>query len=199
MTIGYARVSTTDQNLDRQIDAFNTFGVDKIYADKMSGKNFERDNYIKMLKNLKQGDLLVIKAIDRLGRNYDMVIDEWRKITHIIGADIVVLDMPLLDTRDKEKGLTGKFISDIVLQILSYVAETERNNNKQRQAEGIRIAKEKGIHMGRPKYKLPNNFIDIVAAYESKQITLKDALKQTNMPNTTFFKYKKQIKDNNLI
>lgn len=196
MVIGYARVSTTDQNLDRQIDAFNKFGVDKIYADKMSGKNFERDNYIKMIKHLKQGDLLVIKAIDRLGRNYDMIIDEWHKITHKIKADIVVLDMPLLDTRDKEKGLTGKFISDIVLQILSYVAETERANNKQRQAEGIRIAKEKGVHMGRPRFKLPENFIDIVTAYDSKQITLKDALKQTNMQNTTFFKYKKQIKDN---
>lgn len=199
MVIGYARVSTTDQNLDRQIDAFNKFGVDKIYADKMSGKNFERDNYIKMIKHLKQGDLLVIKAIDRLGRNYDMIIDEWHKITHKIKADIVVLDMPLLDTRDKEKGLTGKFISDIVLQILSYVAETERANNKQRQAEGIRIAKEKGVHMGRPRFKLPENFIDIVTAYNGKQITLKDALKQTNMQNTTFFKYKKQIKDNSLI
>lgn len=194
MIIGYARVSTTDQNLDRQIDAFNKFGVDKIYADKMSGKNFERDNYIKMISHLKQGDLLVIKAIDRLGRNYDMIIDEWHKITHKIKADIVVLDMPLLDTRDKEKGLTGKFISDIVLQILSYVAEAERANNKQRQAEGIRIAKEKGIHMGRPRCKLPENFIDIVTAYDGKQITLKDALKQTNMPSTTFFKYKKQLR-----
>lgn len=194
MIIGYARVSTTDQNLDRQIDAFNKFGVDKIYADKMSGKNFERDNYIKMISHLKQGDLLVIKAIDRLGRNYDMIIDEWHKITHKIKADIVVLDMPLLDTRDKEKGLTGKFISDIVLQILSYVAETERANNKQRQAEGIRIAKEKGIHMGRPRCKLPENFIDIATAYDDKQITLKDALKQTNMPSTTFFKYKKQLR-----
>lgn len=158
MICGYARVSSTDQNLDRQIESFNKFGVDKILSDKLSGKNFERDNYIEMLKELKEGDLLVIKSIDRLGRNYDMIIDEWRKITHEIKADIVVLDMPLLDTRDKDKGLTGKFISDIVLQILSYVAETERNNIKQRQAEGIRIAKEKGIHMGRPAYQLPENF-----------------------------------------
>lgn len=150
MIYGYARVSSTDQNLDRQLEAFGKVVIDKVFADKMSGKNFDREEYQKMKKVLKIGDTLYIKSIDRLGRNYDMIIDEWREITHNIGADIVVLDMPLLDTRDKEKGLTGKFISDLVLQILSYVAETERNNIKQRQAEGIRIAKEKGIHLGRP-------------------------------------------------
>lgn len=127
MIIGYARVSSTDQNLDRQLEAFDKVGVDKVYADKMSGKNFDREEYQKMKSVLKKGDTLYIKSIDRLGRNYDMIIDEWREITHNIGADIVVIDMPLLDTRDKEKGLTGKFISDLVLQILSYVAETERN------------------------------------------------------------------------
>lgn len=189
MIIGYARVSTTDQNLDRQIDAFNKFGVDKIYADKMSGKNFERDNYIKMLKHLKQGDLLVIKAIDRLGRNYDMVIDEWRRITHNIGADIVVLDMPLLDTRDKDKGLTGKFISDIVLQILSYVAETERTNTKLRQAEGIRIAREKGVHLGRPKYVLPENFEQVAKDWTSGNVCTGDALQILGMNKSTFKKY----------
>ena len=157
MIYGYARVSSTDQNLDRQLEAFNKVGVEEVYSDKMSGKNFNREQYQKMKDNLQKGDLLYIKSIDRLGRNYDMIIDEWRDITHNIGANIVVIDMPLLDTRDKDKGLTGKFISDIVLQILSYVAETERNNIKQRQAEGIRIAKEKGIHMGRPKYELPKN------------------------------------------
>lgn len=191
MIFGYARVSSTDQNLDRQLDAFKKFGVEKIYSDKMSGKNFERINYVKMLEELRGGDLLVIKSIDRLGRNYDMIIDEWRKITKEIGADIVVIDMPLLDTRDKEKGLTGKFISDLVLQILSYVAETERNNIKQRQAEGIRLAKEKGIHMGRPRKNLPDNFKDVYIEYSSGKITIKDALEKTNLSNSTFYKYVK--------
>lgn len=193
MIYGYARVSSTDQNLDRQIEAFNKFGVDKIYSDKMSGKNFERDNYIEMSKQLKQGDLLVVKAIDRLGRNYDMIIDEWRKITHEIKADIVVLDMPLLDTRDKEKGLTGKFISDIVLQILSYVAETERANSKQRQAEGIKIAKEKGVHMGRPKYQLPENFKEVAKEWFDKKISVLEALQKTNMSKSTFMKYAEKM------
>lgn len=163
--------------------------MEKIYADKISGKNFERPEYLKLKKDIKQGDLLVIKSIDRLGRNYDMIIDEWRDITHNIGADIVVIDMPLLDTRDKEKGLTGKFISDLVLQILSYVAETERNNIKQRQTEGIKIAKQKGIHMGRPKYILPDNFFEIVNKWYYKEISVFDAIKQSGMAKTTFLKY----------
>lgn len=189
MVYGYARVSTAEQNLDRQLEAFKEFGVDKVFSDKISGKNFERDNYIKMLDELKAGDLLVIKSIDRLGRNYEMIIEEWRKITHDIQADIVVIDMPLLDTRDKEKGLTGKFISDLVLQILSYVAETERNNIKKRQAEGIRIAKEKGVHLGRPKYKLPNNFNEVFNQYNKMEITLEQALDTLNMTSSTFYKY----------
>lgn len=189
MIIGYARVSSADQNLDRQLESFNKFGVEKTYTDKMSGKNFLRDNYLEMLGELKGGDLLVIKSIDRLGRNYEMIIDEWRKITKEIGADIVVLDMPLLDTRDKEKGLTGKFISDLVLQILSYVAETERNNIKQRQAEGIKIAKEKGVHMGRPKYELPSNFFEVAKNWYDRKISFFEALEQTKMKKGTFIKY----------
>ena len=191
MIIGYARVSTTDQNLDRQLQAFNEFGVDKIYSDKMSGKNFERQNYLKMKKLLKPGDILVVKSIDRLGRNYDMIIEEWRDI--IKTADIVVLDMPLLDTREKEKSLTGKFISDIVLQILSYVAEIERNNIKKRQAEGIKIAKEKGVHMGRPKIVLPTNFNEVIMRYQNKEIDLQQTLKILNLNHSTFFKYKKIV------
>lgn len=189
MVYGYARVSTAEQNLDRQLEAFKEFGVDKVFSDKISGKNFERDNYIKMLDELKAGDLLVIKSIDRLGRNYEMIIEEWRKITHDKQADIVVIDMPLLDTRDKEKGLTGKFISDLVLQILSYVAETERNNIKKRQAEGIRIAKEKGVHLGRPKYKLPDNFNEVFNQYNKMEITLEQALDTLDMTSSTFYKY----------
>lgn len=193
MIVGYARVSTTDQNLDRQIEAFNKFGVQKIYSDKMSGKDFERTNYIKMLQELQSGDILVIKSIDRLGRNYDLIIDEWRKITHQIKADIVVLDMPLLDTRDKDKGLTGKFISDIVLQILSYVAETERNNIKQRQAEGIRIAKEKGVHIGRPKVDLPNNFEEIAKYWYENKISLLEASRKLNMSKSSFCNYANKL------
>lgn len=192
MIIGYARVSTTDQNLDRQIEAFNKFGVDKIYSDKMSGKDFDRTNYIKMLQSLKTGDVLVIKSIDRLGRNYDLIIEQWHKISYSIKADIVVLDMPLLDTRDKERGLTGKFISDIVLQILSYVAETERNNIKQRQAEGIRIAKEKGVHLGRPATKIPDNFKEVAKNWHKKAISISQAIEQTRLKRTTFLKYAKQ-------
>lgn len=165
------------------------FNCDAIYTDKMSGKDFNRDEYKKLKRSLKSGDLLYIKSIDRLGRNYDMIVDEWRDITHNIGADIVVIDMPLLDTRDKEKGLTGKFISDLVLQILSYVAETERNNIKQRQAEGIKIAKEKGIHMGRPKYELPSNFLEVAKNWYDKKISFFEAVEQTKMKKSTFIKY----------
>lgn len=193
MLIGYARVSTSDQNLDRQLEQFYKVGVEKIYSDKMSGKNFDRKEYQEMKHNLHSGDLLYIKSIDRLGRNYDMIINEWRDITHNIGADIIVIDMPLLDTRDKEKGLTGKFISDLVLQILSYVAETERNNIKLRQAEGIQIAKEKGIHLGRPKYILPENFVTIAKKWFNKELTIFDALTQTKMTKNTFIKYAKLL------
>lgn len=193
MIYGYARVSSTDQNLDRQLEAFGKVGVEKVYSDKISGKNFNREQYQKMKYNLQKGDLLYIKSIDRLGRNYDMIIDEWRDITHNIGANIVVIDMPLLDTRDKDKGLTGKFISDLVLQILSYVAETERNNIKQRQSEGIRIAKEKGIHMGRPKFELSSKFKELAENWRDNKISILDALKQTNMNKSTFYKYAKLL------
>ena len=149
---GYVRVSTTTQNVDRQLDEMFKQGLDEkqIYIDKQSGKDFERPNYQKMKKRLKENDLLIIKSIDRLGRNYEMIIEEWSSITKDIKADIVVLDFPLLDTRTDNKNLVGKFISDIVLQVLSFVAQNERENIRQRQAEGIKIAKEKGIHMGRP-------------------------------------------------
>ena len=142
MIYGYARVSSREQNLTRQLDSFSAFGIEKkrIYSDKKSGKDFERTNYLRLLKKLKAGDLLVIKSIDRLGRNYNTIIEEWSRITKQIGADILVLDMPLLDTRDKENSLVGKFISDIVLQILSFVAENERENIRARQREGIAAA-----------------------------------------------------------
>lgn len=190
MEYGYIRVSSISQNLDRQIDDMYKQGLtDKqIYADKLSGKDFDRTNYQKLKRKLKSGDLLIIKSIDRLGRNYDMIIEEWKDIVNNKNVDIKVLDMPLLDTRVEGKNLVGKFISDIVLQILSFVAENERENIKKRQAEGIRIAKLKGKHLGRPKYILPDNFNDISEQYKKKEITLAEALSSLNMNKSTFYK-----------
>lgn len=191
MTYGYARVSAKDQKLDRQIIDLKSFGIEdeNIYFDKQSGKNFDRTNYQKLKKLLKENDLLVIKSIDRLGRNYDMIIEEWSYITKTINCDIVVLDMNLLDTRSENKNLVGRFIADIVLQILSFVAENERTNIKLRQAEGIKIAKEKGIKFGRPKIKLPNNFKSVVRQFNNKEINLETALNKTKMTKSTFYKY----------
>ncbi len=190
MKYGYVRVSTKEQNIDRQLVEMYAQGLnDKtIFIDKQSGKDFERDEYQKLKKKLKSGDLLIIKSIDRLGRNYDMIIDEWRTLVNDMDVDIQVLDMPLLDTRTEGKNLVGKFISDIVLQILSFVAENERENIKKRQAEGIRIAKEKGKHLGRPKLKLPKNFQAIANEYKKKEITLAEALSSLKMNRSTFYK-----------
>lgn len=190
MKYGYVRVSTKEQNIDRQLVEMYAQGLnDKtIFIDKQSGKDFERYEYQKLKKKLKSGDLLIIKSIDRLGRNYDMIIDEWRTLVNDMNVDIQVLDMPLLDTRTEGKNLVGKFISDIVLQILSFVAENERENIKKRQAEGIRIAKEKGKHLGRPKLKLPKNFTIIANQYKKKEITLAEALKSLNMNRSNFYK-----------
>lgn len=190
MKYGYVRVSTKEQNIDRQLVEMYAQGLnDKtIFIDKQSGKDFERDEYQKLKKKLKSGDLLIIKSIDRLGRNYDMIIDEWRTLVNDMNVDIQVLDMPLLDTRTEGKNLVGKFISDIVLQILSFVAENERENIKKRQAEGIRIAKEKGKHLGRPKLKLPKNFKTIANEYKKKEITLAEALSSLKMNRSSFYK-----------
>ena len=194
MIYGYARVSTIFQNTDRQVEELLKYGIEKsnLYVDKVSGKNFERDNYKKLLKKMKKSDLLVIKSLDRLGRNYEMIIDEWRKITTIKGIDILVLDMPILDTRDKENGLIGKFITDIVLQILSFVAETERINISQRTKEGLNIAKQKGKKLGRPIKALPNNSTIIFHSYINKELSVTDACLQLNISRGTFFKLLKQ-------
>lgn len=195
MKYGYVRVSTITQNIDRQMDELKRLGLlDKqIYIDKQSGKDFNRERYQKLKKKLKKNDLLIIKSIDRLGRDYSMIIEEWHHITKVIEADILVIDMPLLDTRNDSTNLVGKFISDIVLQILSFVAETERENIRQRQVEGIRIAKEKGIHMGRPKYVLPDNFKHIVNMYRNQEITNIEASQLLNMNRSTFLKYAKLV------
>ena len=196
MKYGYVRVSTTTQNIDRQMEEMHKFGLtdEFIYIDKQSGKDFDRPNYQIMKSKLKKDDLLIIKSIDRLGRNYEMIIKEWSDITKIIEADICVIDFPLLDTRSENTNLVGKFISDIVLQVLSFVAQNERENIRQRQAEGIRIAKEKGVHMGRPKYKLPNNFTEIVVRYHNKELTHIEAAEILNMTRGTFLKYSKLMK-----
>ena len=190
MKYGYIRVSTKEQNIDRQLSCMYDQGLDNkyIFIDKQSGKDFNRNEYQKLKNMLKSGDLLIIKSIDRLGRNYDMIIDEWRTLVNILNVDIQVLDMPLLDTRAEGRNLIGKFISDIVLQILSFVAENERDNIKLRQAEGIRIAKEKGKHLGRPKIILPNNFKNIANKYKNKEITLAEALSSLNMNRSSFYK-----------
>lgn len=197
MTYAYARVSALDQNLIRQTDAFAEFGINKknIFCDKQSGKDFERENYQKLLAKLNNGDLLVIKSIDRLGRNYDQIISEWNKITNIIGADILVMDMPLLDTRTKAETLVGKFISDIVLQVLSFVAENERENIKTRQTEGIIAAKERGIQFGRPKAQYSKEFLEVVQAYLDKRIPLRVALKKLSIKQDNFYYHVKRIKN----
>lgn len=190
---GYVRVSTKEQNLARQIEALTSWGVDvkNIYQDKASGKDFERPEYIKLSKKLKHGDVLVIKSIDRLGRCYDDIIAEWRRISHAKGVAIVVIDMPLLDTREcanMQAGLTGRFISDIVLQLLSYVANIERDNIRQRQAEGIALAKARGVQFGRPAIKRPPIFETIVEAYERGELTRKKAAIELKVSPNTFDK-----------
>lgn len=192
-TYAYIRVSSTTQSIDRQLEDIKPLISDKknIFIDKQSGKDFNRINYQRLMKKLKKDDQLIIKSIDRLGRNYEMIIEEWSYITKSIGSDILVLDMPLLDTRKQVNGLVGKFIADIVLQVLSFVAENERINIKTRQAEGIKLAKARGVHLGRPKYKLPDNFSKIRNDYFNKKISIDDALLLTGMKKSTFYKYSK--------
>lgn len=197
----YARVSARDQNLNRQLDAFREFGVNprNIYYDKKSGKDFNRENYLRLLKKLKSGDLFVIKSIDRLGRNYDCIIQEWATITNKIGADILVLDMPLLDTRTKENSLVGKFISDIVLQVLSFVAENERVNIRARQAEGIKSAKLRGVKFGRPTKKYSEKVIFGVKAYLEKSVSLSEALSLTGLKSSNFYYHMHRLNELGLL
>ena len=188
MEYGYARVSTKEQNEQRQIIALEEFGLNlrQIFIDKQSGKDFERANYQRLTRRLKEGDTLVVKSIDRLGRNYEEILLQWRALTKDKGIDIVVLDMPLLDTR-RGKDLMGTFLSDIVLQVLSFVAENERTNIRQRQAEGITAAKAKGVKFGRPPLPLPDNFYEVHKAWRAKKITLKQAATACHMPVGTFY------------
>jgi len=187
---GYIRVSTREQNLDRQILALREFGVPEkqICQEKQSGKDFERPVYQRLIKKLKPGDTLVIKSIDRLGRNYEEILEQWRILMKEKKVDIVVLDMPLLDTR-QGRDLTGTLIADIVLQLLSYVAQTEREYIRQRQAEGIAAAKARGVHLGRkPKHK-PENFAVVFSEWESGEISARTASKRLNVDRKTFSKW----------
>ena len=195
MKYGYVRVSTAQQHIDRQIDALLELGLEKscIYIDYESGKDFNRRNYKKLIRKLKKGDLVIIKSIDRLGRDYNMIIDEWRLITKEKEADIMVIDMPLLDTRIEGKNLVGKFISDIVLQVLSFVAQNERETMRLRQAEGIKTAKARGVKFGRPRITLPNNFEIVARQYLNKEITNKKACEILGMTRGSFFRYLKEL------
>lgn len=187
---GYARVSTANQKEDRQLDELIKFGIkkDSIYIDKQSGKDFKRLQYARLYKKLKKDDLLVIKSIDRLGRNYKEIQEEWRKITHTKKADIIVLDMPLLDTT-KSKDLLGTFIADLVLQLLSFVAENERINILQRQAEGIAAAQRRGVKFGRPKRTLPKEYAEYYKLWKDKKISAQEGADRCNMTLRAFYRY----------
>lgn len=195
-TFGYARVSSTDQNLDRQIEALTPYITDKryLYCDKASGKDFDRRAWRALvgtettLPALQSGDLVVVVSLDRIGRNYTEIQQEWKHITQTLGANIKVLDMPLLDTSTDNNNLDRRFMADLVLQILSYVAERERINIKARQAQGIKIALEKGVHFGRVATQKPDNWDSVIAEVEAGRLTATAAMKQLNLKRTTFYK-----------
>ena len=186
---GYVRVSTKDQNTDRQLIALKEYGIPErnIFTDKQSGKDFNRHSYKRLVKMLRKGDVLVVKSLDRLGRNYNDVIQQWQKITKKIKADIIVLDMPILDTT-QHKDLIGTLISDIVLQLLSYVAENERVNIKQRQAEGIAAAKERGVRFGRPQTYDAVDYITVYEQVKKREITTKQAMKIIGCCPSTYYR-----------
>lgn len=190
----YVRVSTKEQNLDRQLKALEPYEIPKknLYCDYQSGKNFERPGYRKLMKKMKAGDLLIIKSIDRLGRNYNEILSQWQYITKQLGADILVLDMSLLDTREKDGNLTGTLIADLVLQILAYVAQTEREFIHQRQKEGIAAAKEKGKRLGRKPMDMPEHFEQVCRMHEQGQITTRNAAERLGISHTTFYRRYKE-------
>ena len=192
MTYGYARVSTKEQNEARQLDALKAVPVDRIFLDRQSGKDFDRPQWRKLMGRLRKGDTLYVLSLDRMGRNYVEIQEQWRQITDVIKADIVVLDMEILDTRKGAHGLTGRFISDLVLQILAYVAQTEREKIRERQKQGIQAAKARGVRFGRLPLPLPENWEDICARFSAGEITRDQAVEESGMSKTTFAtKYRK--------
>ncbi len=200
-TFGYIRVSTKEQCEERQIIALRNFPVpeDKIFVDKLSGKDFNRPQYQKLLRKLRPGDILVVKSIDRLGRNYEEILNQWRIITKEKRVDIVVLDMPLLDTRQTGKDLTGIFVADLVLQILSYVAQSERENIHQRQMEGISAAKLRGVRFGRPRKPIPENFSDVKKRWETGIISSRQAARELHIAQDTFLRWVREHRQNFLM
>ena len=191
VTYGYARVSSRDQNLGRQLDALAEFGVEDrfVFADKASGKDFDRPAWRRMLRRLRAGDVLVVKSIDRLGRDYEEIIEQWRRVTKERGVAVVVLDMPLLDTRERPDNVTVTFIADLVLQLLSYVAQVERENIKQRQAEGIAAAKARGVRFGRPPIRRPGCYEATKASYLGGHISRREAAARMGVSVSTFDKW----------
>lgn len=195
-TYAYIRVSSKDQKIDRQMIAIEGFDIPQrnIYCDWQSGKDFDRPAYQKLIKRLKAGDLLVIKRIDRLGRNYNEILQQWQLITKEIGSDIVVLDMTVLDTRNKADNLTGTLIADLVLQILAYVAQTERDFIKRRKKEGIAAAKERGVKMGRPRLAMPDQFDEVCSRYFSGELTVRKAAEELNVSSSSFYRRAMAVK-----
>lgn len=191
---GYVRVSSLDQNEDRQMIEMDRLGIMRkhIFIDKQSGKDFNRPEYKKLLRVLKEGDVLYILSIDRLGRNYEEILNQWRIITKDMKVDIVVIDMPLLDTR-RDKNLLGTFISDMVLQLLSFVAQNERENIKKRQAQGIAAAKARGVKFGRPVKDVPDEFTDEVARWNKGELDIEDILRKYNISQSTFYRRIREI------
>lgn len=196
----YIRVSSKDQNIDRQVDAMEKIGISRkqMYIDKQSGKDFQRKNYQRLIKKLKAGDELYVKSIDRLGRNYDDIIEQWTYLTKVKDINIIVLDFPLLDTRNQVEGVTGKFIADIVLQLLSYIAQIERENIHQRQAEGIKLAKQKGIHLGRPRLPIPEDFYSLYLLCKQHKISKREGARRLNTNPTTFNNWIKRYEAKNI-
>lgn len=193
-TFAYIRVSTRKQKEDRQIDGLKGIKVDEVIIEKASGKNFNgREKYQAMKAQLRAGDLVVVHSIDRFGRNYQQICKEWESLINM-GVDIQVLDMPILNTRDNQNGLTGRLITDIVLKLLGYVAERERNNIKTRQAEGIASAKSRGVKFGRPTAEIPKDFIRAYELYKNGFIKVKDVMSMCNIAKSTFYKYVQSIK-----
>lgn len=199
-TYGYARVSSRDQNLARQMDALRGFGIseDEVFADKASGKDFDRPAYRRLMATLHEGDTLVVKSIDRLGRNYEEILEEWRAITKEKGAAVVVLDMPVLDTRETQQSITGVFIADIVLQLLSYVAQVERENIRQRQAEGIAAARARGVKFGRPRKLRPACYEATKESYLRGYITRREAAERLEICMSTFDRWLKSDREKDL-
>ena len=196
MNYGYIRVSSRDQNEDRQLIALQGLEIPEknVFMDKQSGKDFERPEWKRLVRRMRRGDVLFIKSIDRMGRNYDEILEQWRLLTKEKGVDIVVLDMPLLDTRG-DKNLTGTLIADIVLQLLSYVAQTEREYIRQRQAEGIAAAKARGVRFGKKERPLPENFYDALERWQRKEVTSKEAAALCGLPRGTFYSKARAILD----